>query len=222
MYLISAHSPVLLTNYARRKLDSNELQNTSRPTTRSRRNYQAAVFSHRTANLQISTSQRAPQNMNLEQCIHKRIQPISGTTVPTIWPNLRNAVNMESVIFGQYLIILQRMERLNVLSKCLNVLFVQILILPRTVLLLSQQAHSTQSPKFIVIFKDIVQLPTLLSNGHHQNYFSVEQFRTTLDLIRPHVQRQVSGSQLRLVRTNDRTVSDLFLTRVRKYLLDSI
>ena len=67
-----AHSPVLLTNCARRKSDWNGLQNASRPTTKSRRNYQAHVFSHRTPNLQISTSKQTLQNMDWVQYCQKK------------------------------------------------------------------------------------------------------------------------------------------------------
>ena len=86
------------------------------------------------------------------------------------------AVNMESVISGQYRIILQRMEKQNASFKCSNVLLVRIPILFRTVLILPQQANSTQSPKFIVMFKNIVQYPILLPDGHHKNYFSNKRF----------------------------------------------
>ena len=87
-----------------------------------------------------------------------------------------SAITMESIISDQPRIILERMKRLKASSKCSNVLVVPIPIIPRTVLLLPQQANTTQSAEFIVFFKNIVPSPTILPEGHHPNYFSVEQY----------------------------------------------
>ena len=112
--------------------------------------------------------------------------------------NLANsAISMESVISDLPRIILQRTERLNASSKCSNVRFVRILTLPRTVHLLPQPANSIQSPKFIVFSKDSVPYPHSTTGRTPSELLFERTIRTTLDLIRPQVQRQVTGYQLR-------------------------